>query len=759
MTQLDTAVRYMPARAVPIVKATDLGSVQVLKHGNRFLLTDSFGDIHPDSRGLGLYHGDTRVLACSVLRIGGIRPVLLQTSVGANYRGGIQMTNPSADRNPDAKVHPLDELVGRTIGLSRERLIGAEGVAERIKVVNHAARDADVPVDLELGVDGADIFEVRGYPRPGRGRLLPVAVTDDRVTFRYIGLDGVERFTHIAFSEPTEAAEPVDEPRPDGSDSGAAVRLRWTLRLGPGETRTLSWTIWCTDRPAPADAADEPTRPADQEAMFPPAPRVSADEGAAAYHAWERGTTSVVSDHELFNLVIKRSVSDLRLLINDGPGPDERYISAGVPWFATLFGRDSLISAFQALAFRPQIAVEILDVLAAHQATEDDPARDAEPGKILHELRTGEMARSGELPHTPYYGSVDSTPLWLILFGATFDWTGDRGMVDRLWPNALAALEWIDRYGDRDGDGFVEYERRSQRGLLNQGWKDSSDAIRDRTGDHAVPPIALAEVQGYVYDAKRRMARLAAIRGETELAIRLDAEADQLATRFETAFWMEDRRYYAMALDRDKKQADAIASNAGQCLWSGIVTPDRARDVVDRILRPSMFSGWGVRTFAADQPGYNPIGYHTGTVWPHDTSLIAAGFKRYGFDDATNRLVGQMMEAAQGFPDYRLPELFCGFDRTDAHTPVPYPVACSPQAWAAGSSFLFLETMLGLRAHADRHELELLHPHLPDWLGKVTLTDLRIGDASVDLLFHRWRGTTSAEVLRKVGDVAVTIRL
>jgi glycogen debranching enzyme len=760
MTQLETApARYLPPRAVPIVKATDLGSVQVLKHGNRFLLTDSFGDIHPDSRGLGLYEGDTRMIACSVLRIGGIRPVLLQTSVGANYRGGIQMTNPSADRNPDAKVHPPDALVGRTIGINRERLMGAEGVSERLKVVNHAARESDVPVELELGADGADIFEVRGYPRPSRGKLLPVAVIDDRVTFRYLGLDGVERFTHIAFSEPATSIEPVDQPRPDGSDVGAAVRLRWTLTLGPGETKTLSWTSWCTERPAPAGGTEEPTGSSDHDAMFPPAPRVSADEGAAAYHAWERGTTAVVSDHELFNLVIKRSVSDLRLLVNDGPGDDQRYISAGVPWFATLFGRDSLISAFQALAFRPQIAVEILDVLAAYQATEDDPRRDAEPGKVLHELRTGEMARSGELPHTPYYGSVDATPLWLILFGATFDWTGDRAMLDRLWPNAMAALRWIDEFGDRDGDGFVEYERRSERGLLNQGWKDSSDAIRDRDGHEAVPPIALAEVQGYVYDAKRRLARLAAIRGDIDLAIRLDAEADQLATRFELAFWMEDRRYYAMALDSDKRQADAIASNAGHCLWSGIVTPDRAREVVDRILRPEMFSGWGVRTFASGQPGYNPIGYHTGTVWPHDTSLIAAGFRRYGFDDASNRLVGQMMEAAQGFPDYRLPELFCGFDRTDAHTPVPYPVACSPQAWAAGSSFLFLETMLGLRAHADRHELELLHPHLPDWLGKVTLTDLRVGDASVDLLFHRWRGTTSAEVLRKVGDVAVTIRL
>jgi glycogen debranching enzyme len=323
----------------------------------------------------------------------------------------------------------------------------------------------------------------------------------------------------------------------------------------------------------------------------------------------------------------------------------------------------------------------------------------------------------------------------------------------------MAALDWIDRYGDLDGDGFVEYERRSPRGLLNQGWKDSSDAIRDRTGAAAHAPIALAEVQGYVFDAKRRLAQLARVRGETELAARLDSEAEALAARFEAAFWVEDQRYYAMALDGDKRQFDAIASNAGQCLWSGIVAPERARDVVDQLLRPSMFSGWGVRTFAAGQPGYNPIGYHTGTVWPHDTSLIAAGFKRYGFDDASNRLAGQMMEAAQRFADYRLPELFCGFDDTDSHTPVPYPVACSPQAWAAGASFLFLQTMLGLRAHADRGELELSHPHLPDWLGKVTLTDLRVGDASVDLLFHRWRGTTSAEVLRKVGDLAVTIRL
>ncbi|MEJ7749382.1 MAG: amylo-alpha-1,6-glucosidase, partial [Candidatus Limnocylindrales bacterium] len=506
-------------------------------------------------------------------------------------------------------------------------------------------------------------------------------------------------------------------------------------------------------------ARDTTTAAADTAALFPAPPHVSVDDGAAAYHAWERGTTSTDSDHELFNLVIKRSVSDLRLLVNDGPGPEQRYVAAGVPWFTTLFGRDSLISAFQALAFRPQLAIETLSVLAAYQATAIDDWRDAEPGKILHELRTGEMAAAGELPHTPYYGSVDSTPLWLILLGATFDWTGDVALVDRLWPNALAALDWIDRYGDRDGDGFIEYQRRSAKGLVNQGWKDSSDAIRDRTGRECVAPIALAEVQAYVFDAKVRLARLAHLRGEVDLADRLERDAEALRVRFEEAFWVEDQRYYAMALDGEKQLADAIGSNAGQCLWAGIVAPARAAAVADRLLGPAMFSGWGVRTYAADQPGYNPIGYHTGTVWPHDTSLIAAGLKRYGFHEASNRLVGQVFEAAQRFPDYRLPELFCGFDQSDATDPVPYPVACSPQAWAAGASFLFLQTMLGLRAHAERGELELLHPDLPPWLGRVRLNDLRVGEASVDLLFHRWRGTTSAEVLRKVGDLAVTIRL
>ena len=747
-------IHFLAPRLAPIEHATDLGSVQVLKHANLFLLTDPFGDIHPDSRGLGLYAGDTRILSCSILRVGGERSVLLQGSMGGNYRGTIHLTNPSLERDPATKIDPVTALARQKLGITRQRLLSGDGFEERVTVVNHSEHPETIDVELAIGADLADIFEVRGYPRERRGEPLPTAVSAGRVTFRLVGLDDVCRLTHVAVSvRPDEIAD-VADPAGGGPGPwpGARVRLRWGLSLPPGGQSALGWTIWSSERAA---------RPSRMRAdgLFPPVPRIDADDGAGAYRAWSAGTTSARTDHELFNLTYDRGVNDLRLLINDGPGDGERYVAAGVPWFTALFGRDSIITALESLAFRPQLAVETLTVLAARQATEVDESRDAEPGKILHELRTGEMVRTGELPFRPYYGSVDATPLWLVLFGATFEWTGDRGLVDRLWPNALAALRWIDEWGDRDGDGFVEYERRAPNGLYNQGWKDSGDSVRDRDGVEARPPIALAEVQGYVFDAKRRMAGLARLRGDESLATRLEGEAEALRERFEAAFWLPDQRYYAEALDGDKRPADAITSNPGHCLWSGIVAPDRARDVAERLLSAELFSGWGVRTYAAGQPGYNPIGYHTGTVWPHDSAIIAAGLKRYGLHEASNQLVGSLFEAAQRFPDFRLPELFCGFDRETSPIPVPYPVACSPQAWAAGAPFMFLETMLGLRPHAERGELELTQPILPDWLGKVTLTNLRVGDAAVDLLFHRWRGTTSAEVLRKVGPIAITIRL
>ncbi|HYL41459.1 MAG TPA: amylo-alpha-1,6-glucosidase, partial [Candidatus Binatus sp.] len=487
-----------------------------------------------------------------------------------------------------------------------------------------------------------------------------------------------------------------------------------------------------------------------------PEPTIAEEE----YGKWHDRAARIRSDGELLDLAIRRSIADLRLLRNDGPMLGEHYVAAGVPWFATLFGRDSIITSLQVLPFMPDVARETLRVLADWQATEDDPSRDMEPGKILHELRTGELARTGELPHRPYYGSIDATPLWLILLDETYRWTGDIELVKALWPNALAALRWIDEYGDRDGDGFVEYERRTPAGLLNQGWKDSGDALRHRDGSLAQAPIALVEIQGYVYDAKVRMAGLAERLGDHVLAKRLASEAETLHGRFDAAFWMPDVGYYAVALDKDKRQVGSITSNPGHCLWSGIVPKERVNAVVDRLLDPTMDCGWGIRTYAAGQPGYNPVGYHTGTVWPHDNALIAAGMKRVGRHDASDRIASRIFEAAQHSPDFRLPELFCGFDRGLADVPVPYPVACSPQAWSAATSLSLLQTMLGMRADAARDVLELDRPHLPAWLGKVTGHELRVGERTVDLLFHRWRGnTTSAEVLRRDGPLQLVIRV
>jgi glycogen debranching enzyme len=757
------ATGTLPPPHPTIVPATDLGGVAVLKHGNLYLLSDAFGDIHSDARGLGLYDLDTRVLSCAVLRVNGVRPTLLRGQVAANHVGSIQLTNPELRRDPAMKEAGEDALAKRALAISRRRWI-AGGLAERINVTNFSARSQEVVLDLELDVDAADIFEVRGYPRSGRGTYEPTRATAESLVFTYRGRDDLIRRTSLAFTHGEVSA----------SEAEGSVRVRWTLEIPSGGHAGVRWEAR-TDLGPPSDDNGHATSPGPRETT--PSELAQAMSGAdhegepmssvgqpadaeAEYVAWTDRTARIRSDGELLDLAIRRSIADLRLLQNDGPRPGEHYLAAGVPWFATLFGRDSLISSIQVVPFMPDVARRTLRVLADWQATEDDPERDMEPGKILHELRVGEMARTGELPHRPYYGSVDATPLWLVLLEETFRWTGDLDFVRSLWPNALAALEWIDRWGDRDHDGFVEYERRSETGLLNQGWKDSGDAIRHRDGTPAVGPIALAEVQGYVYDAKLRCAALARRLGDPALADRLAAEAATLRSRFDAAFWMEDRGTYAIALDGEKHQVGSIGSNPGHCLWSGIVPAERVDRVVAVLLDPSLDCGWGIRTYASGQPGFNPVGYHTGSVWPHDNSIIAAGMKRAGRHDAADRIATRMFEAAQHSPDFRLPELFCGFDRGIADVPVPYPVACSPQAWAAATPLHLLQTMLGLRANAADGILELDRPHLPVWLGKVTVHELQVGDRTVDLLFHRWRGnTTSAEVLRRSDPLEVVIRV
>ena len=732
--EVSTPVRTFPARPRPIVKATDLGSAQVLKHLGMFLVSDAFGDIHLDSRGMGLYDGDTRILSYSVLRIASERPVVLYSDPGASWRGIVQATNPEFRKDPGDKMGGDERILRQTISIARERTV-AEAYRERLTIENHGPITFDCNVELEFDADFADIFEVRGYSRPARGTLLPIEATaDGGLVFGYVGLDGVTVRTHLAF-DPAPTLEPARE------DQGGSVVARWTSLLRPGETRQIAWSVHASRDPAQSVLALDP------DALDP----------AHAHASWLSNSSVIETDHELINEVIRRSLDDLCLLESTDPIGD-RFIAAGVPWFTTLFGRDSLITSLQTVSFAPRLAIQSLEILAKRQATAVDAWRDAEPGKILHEFRTGEMSRTGELPFAPYYGSIDSTPLWLILLGETHDWTGDDGLVDRLWPNARAALEWIDRWGDRDGDGFVEYERRAETGLRNQGWKDSGDSIRWLDGALAETPIALAEVQGYVFDAKRRIAGLARRRGEAALAERLENEASVLQRRFAERFRLPDGSI-AMALDGAKRAVDSIGSNAGHALWSGIVRAEDAPAAAAALGSSAMVSGWGLRTFGANQPGYNPIGYHTGSVWPHDTAIAAAGLRRYGFDDAADVLSSGMLAAAQHFPAFRLPELFCGFDRASTGAPIPYPVACSPQAWAAGAVLMLIRTMLGLQADAANRRLTLDRPILPAGLTKVVIRGLRVGDASCDLLLHRWRGLTSAEVLRKDKQLEVVVRL
>ncbi len=713
--------------------------MQVLKHDDLYLLTDDFGDIRPNTRGLGLYSGDTRVVSCLEIRVNGVRPVLLRAGTAGSFRSTVQMTNSDSVGDPAHKIDESLVLVRRSLGINRERVVSG-GLHERLTISNYTQRPEPAAIELVVDVDAADMFEIRGQGRPARGVNPPILVRDDgRLTFRHVGVDGLTRWTFVETTLPAAISAVTDS-------GDGAVAVRWDESIAPGASVAVEWSVWTA------------LTPTSEAAPFPPRPAIDSTSADAWYRARGERSAQVASDNGLFDLVMRRGLDDLRLLSTDGPSPGERYVAAGVPWYATLFGRDAIITALQTLAFEPRLAVEALEVLAARQATVVDDWRDAEPGKILHELRTGEMARAGELPHTPYYGSVDATPLWLVLLGATYDWTGDLGMVDRLWPNALAALRWIDEFGTRE-NGFVAYEGRSPQGLNNQGWKDSGDSIRDRNGDTVEPPIALAEVQGYVYDAKLRMAGLARARGDLDLAARLELEAEELRARFEAAFWLPDANFYAMAIGRNGRLADAIGTNAGHCLWSGLIGPERAKLVAARLMASDVDSGWGLRTYASGQPGYNPIGYHTGSIWPHDNAIVIAGLKRYGFHDAANTLSGRIFEAAQQFDGFRLPELFCGFARSDLDSPVPYPVACSPQAWSAGAPLHFLTSMLGLRAHADRRELELSRPNLPAWLGKVTINNLAVGESSVDLLFHRSRGTTSAEVLTKQGELAITIHL
>ena len=772
--------RTLPAHVRPIVKANDLGSTAVLRNGALTLVADPFGDLHVDGRGLGLYHGDTRILSGLAFLLDGLRPTLLEPDAGGYDHGVIQLTNPEL-RNDPTVVEGSATLARQSLGIRRERVLDANGFRESVFIENHTMVRQDVTAALLLDADSADIFEVRGYGRAARGELLPVDVDDAAVVFAYVGLDGIELRTTVAFNRAPDA---IGSPP---AELDGAVLASWRRPIEPDSVVQLGWSVRAAWHRAdtgarvtggvatpPVSAGSPPTEGA-AAARGPAAVEGPPGEGAPAPHVdrvpatVERlearrsadldrpEPTRFESDDELVNLMLARGLADIRLLETGGPTPGEAFIAAGVPWFATLFGRDAIITALFLLPVIPGLARATLEVLARRQAKVLDEWRDAEPGKILHELRTGEMARTGELPFSPYYGSVDATPLWLLLLAEAHAWTGDDRLVDDLWPHALAALGWLEGAGMRDG--FIRYERQSERGLANQGWKDSRDSIRDRTGAMAEGAIALLEVQCYTIAAFRAMAAQAARRGEPDLAAHLTTAAAELSARTEAAFWVTDLDRYAMALDGGDRPMDALASNVGHGLWTQTLDRHRAAAVVSDLTGPRMASGWGLRTFASGQPGFNPLGYHLGTVWPHDTAIAVAGLRRYGYDAEALEMASGLFDAARTFPLFRFPELFCGFDRADTKVPVAYPVACAPQAWAAASPFLLLRALLGLDANASAHELQIVRPMLPRALRSLTVTGLRVGDATVDLLFHRWRGSTSAEVLRRTGDITVALRL
>jgi glycogen debranching enzyme len=689
----------------------------VLKENGLFLLTDAAGNVTPPGAcELGLFDRDTRVLSYYDLHVGGGRPDVLSSQAARVYASQIDLTV------TDREFGGVFSEPKNFLHIRREHLLG-EFMTDRMILTNYMGRVVEFWVDLRFAADFADIFEVRGARRPTRGQYFRPLVGEREVVWIYRGCDDRLRRTVIRFSI-----------SPNELDAG---RARWLLRLEPKEAVELEINV--------LPVVNEGRIPGPDRPFGERLRRIR-----AAYDQWHGHATQIRGDDQFFNAALRQSITDLRALMVDHES--RSIVSAGIPWFTAPFGRDSLITSIEALPANPDIARQTLDFLAAYQGEEVDDWTEEEPGKILHELRRGEMAACHEIPHIPYYGSIDSTPLFLVLLGETLRWTGDLALVQRLLPHAERALQWIDRFGDVDGDGFVEYVRRSERGLANQGWKDSGDGVCYPDGTLPEPPIALVEVQGYVYDAKNHMAEVFTALGDFERAGQLRAEAAALRQRINDAFWMEDRGYYALALDGQKRRLPTITSNPGHLLWSGVPTPEQARRVAEVLLADEMFSGWGIRTLARHQPVYNPLSYHNGTIWPHDNALISLGFARYGLRREAATVLEALFEAALHFRYHRLPELFCGIWRGETDTPVAYPVSCSPQAWAAAAFFPMLQGVLGIDPDARGRMLRLVQPYLPRRFRFLDLLRMQVGGSRVSLQFNRYGERTMVNVLDVEGD-------
>jgi len=733
-------VTEMPSDAWSCVPSDRPFTTLTLKDDDLFLITDILGNIFGlDCRAegiessMGLFCQDTRFLSRLELQIEGRLPIAFSSSARQGFAMSVLCANPYIDRGVD---FPEKSIPAETLGIFR-RIIIKGGLFEEILVTNHNTKPVDFTLSLSFDADFADLFEVRGVVRSQRGKffqqVVPLGRKPDDILLAYEGLDKVLLESRIQFNSR----------QPDEIKNGTAL---WHLHLEPCASIALGYRIHLFTNNQPTSTVSAPLSFAQAKA-----------EELLEEQIWRERITQIQTDNKYLNQVIDKAVQDIYLLRQTFDG--KQFLSAGVPWFSTLFGRDSIIAASQILVLDPTIAKETLMILARFQGRVEDEWRDEQPGKILHEIRFGEMARCNEVPHTPYYGTVDATPLWLMLYTEYFAWTGDQETIDELWDTAIAAMDWIDR--NCQATGYLSYSRKSSKGLVNQGWKDSENCIVNRRGEIAQGAIALCEVQAYVYAAKLRMSELAHRRNRPDLTNRWRSQASALKARFNKDFWLPDQEYCALALDGDGRPVDSITSNPGHCLNLGILDPDKALKVAARLKAADMFTGWGIRTLSSLSPAYNPMGYHVGSVWPHDSSLIALGLRSLNLGEQSLKIAEGLIEMTLAQPYQRPPELFCGYEHDGFSTPVQYPVACSPQAWASGTIFQLITMMVNLVPNASGNQLHIIDPALLSSISRLSIKNLRIGTTLLDLEFEksgdRLSDTIACRVVKKQGNVRVII--
>ncbi len=695
---------------------------RVLKYGKCFAVFNRYGDIEPLGLGEhGIFFRGTRHLSEFVLGLWDARPLLLSSTVKSdNFSFIADLAN--VDVADDHNI-----VVPRgTLHIVRSRFLWRDVTHEELRIVNYGLAPLVVPFRIAFATDFADIFEVRGVRRDTRGRRLDDQISSASILMSYEGLDHELRRTRIE-SDPAPVKITSSE-------------MQFEATLGPGKSAIFHLAIDCN--------------PAVHARSIGYARAMAGAE--TELNAVSTNLCDISSSNDRLSRWIRRSLADVEMMTMGNP--ETNYPYAGVPWFSTVFGRDGIITAMQMLWIAPQIAKGVLQFLAATQATEIDLKNEAQPGKIIHETRRGEMANLGEVPFGRYYGSIDSTPLFLMLAGDYFDCTGDLKLLEHLRPHIELAIEWLDRYGDVDGDGFVEYAPHGDKGLVQQGWKDSSDSVFHADGQIAEPPIALCEVQGYVYAAKMAAAKIYAAWGDSERQKMLLSQAAELQHRFEEAFWCDDISTYALALDGHKRPCRVRTSNAGHCLFSGITGTERAGLVAHTLVSRDFFSGWGIRTVGCHEARYNPLSYHNGSVWPHDNAIISAGMARYGHREFAGRILMSLLDVSGSVELQRLPELFCGVDRREGQGPTLYPVACSPQAWAAGAVFMLLQACLAITIDAKNRRITFDRPYLPQGIPQLSLRDLRVEDSRVSLFLERDSGPVRIQVVEKHGDIDVVVR-